>query len=252
MLSKNRIKEVTALHHKKFRNLENVFIVEGEKIVADLLLSGWKVLTIFATPEYINRNRLSGEINCEVCTEDEMSKITALTTASPVLAVVEMPPTDVEVNMSSGLKLVLDGIKDPGNFGALCRIADWFGIDEIICSNDSVDCFNPKVVQSSMGSLFHLKVVYTELTELFRDNLAQNKLPVYGTLMEGENIFRAELSSSGFIVLGNESNGISLEVEKYITKALTIPIFSNAKNGLPDSLNVAVAAGIVAAQFRKG
>ena len=208
MLSKNRIKEVTALHNKKFRNLENVFIVEGEKVVGDLLLSGWKVLT----------------------------------TASPVLAVVEMPPTDVEVNMQSGLKLVLDNVKDPGNFGALCRIADWFGIDEIICSNDSVDCFNPKVVQSSMGSLFHLKVVYKDLTELFRDNLAQNKLPVYGTLMDGE---------SGFIVLGNESNGISLEVEKYITKALTIPIFSNAKNGLPDSLNVSVAAGIVCAQFRK-
>lgn len=251
MLTKNRIKDVTALHHKKFRNQENVFIVEGEKVVADLLLSGWKVLTIFATPDYINKNKLTGDIPCEVCSEAEMSKITALTTASPVLAVAEMPPLYLAVDMQKGLKLVLDGIKDPGNFGALCRIADWFGIDEVICSNDSVDCFNPKVVQSSMGSLFHLKVVYKDLEELFKENAAQNKLPVYGTLMKGENIFTADLSSSGFIVLGNESNGISPEIEKYITKALTIPIFSNAKNGLPDSLNVSVAAGIVAAQFRK-
>ncbi len=249
MLSKNRIKEVTALHNKKFRNLENVFIVEGEKVVGDLLLSGWKVLTIFATPDYINRNRLSGDISCEVCTEDEMSKISALTSASPVLAVVEMPPTDIEVNMENGLKLVLDNIKDPGNLGALCRIADWFGIDEIICSNDSVDCFNPKVVQSSMGSLFHLKVVYTDLEKLFEDNLKQQKLPVYGTLMDGENIFNAELSQSGFIVLGNESNGVSLAIEKFITNALTIPLYTNSKNGQPDSLNVSVAAGIVCAQF---
>lgn len=251
MLSKNRIKEVTALHHKKFRNLENVFIVEGEKVVGDLLLSGWKVLTIFATPDYINRNRLSGDISCEVCTESEMAKITALTTSSPVLAVVEMPASDAAVDMKTGLKLVLDGIKDPGNFGALCRIADWFGIEEIICSNDSVDCFNPKVVQSAMGSLFHLKVIYTDLEKLFQDNLNENKLPVYGTLMQGENIFTTELSKTGFIVLGNESSGISREIEKYITQALTIPIFSTSKNGQPDSLNVSVAAGIVCAQFRK-
>ena len=251
MLSKNRIKEVTALHHKKFRNIENVFIVEGEKVVSDLLLSGWKVLTIFATPDYINRNRLSGDISCEVCSESEMAKITALTTASPVLAVVEMPSNENAINMKSGLKLVLDGIKDPGNLGALCRIADWFGIDELICSVDSVDCYNPKVVQSSMGSLFHLKITYTDLESLFEENKKQNQLPVYGTLMEGENIFQAKLSVDGFIILGNESNGISLELKKYITTALNIPLYTNSKNGHPDSLNVSVAAGIVCAQFRK-
>ncbi|MBL0103557.1 MAG: RNA methyltransferase [Bacteroidetes bacterium] len=255
MITKSQIKFVNSLHQKKARKEENLFIAEGEKVVADLLNSEWKVQGVFATIDYLNTHpnevALMTGVELYDVTHDELGKISALTTSQSILAIAEIPHEDESINFSSGLKLVLDEIKDPGNMGALLRIADWFGIEEVICSNNSVDCFNPKVVQGSMGSLFRLKVIYSDLGPLFEENLKQSKLPVYGTLLEGDNIFETEPKQDGFIVMGNESNGISHEVSDYITQALLIPNFSVGTNGKPDSLNVAVAAGIVCAQFKR-
>ncbi len=253
MLSKNQIKDITALHHKKYRREENLFIAEGEKVVSDLLKSGWRVLAVYGTQEFFQR--LSGNIMIPKATEiilitnEELNKISSLTSPQSVLAVAEMPTDINEINFDNGLKLVLDDISDPGNLGTLIRIADWFGIDEIICSENSVDCFNPKVVQSAMGSLFRIKFNYKNLQEVFRKNLSDKKLPVYGTVLDGKNIYEEDLSSDGFILIGNESIGIGNDQMKYITKALTIPSFGETKI---DSLNAAVATGIVCAEFRRG
>ncbi len=250
MLSKNKIKSITALHQKKFRNQENLFIAEGEKVVNDLLNSGWKIQTIVATKDFIVKNEFTDDVEVIEVSNDDLSKISTLTTAQSVLAISEMPNQDYQIDYSKGLKLVLDNIKDPGNFGALLRIADWFGINEIICSNDSVDCFNPKVVMASMGSLFRINIVYCDLSSILQSNLEKSSLPVYGTLMNGKNIFSEKLSHDAFIVLGNESNGISNEIMNFITNSIHIPSFSISSKSSPDSLNVAVAAGIVCAEFR--
>jgi RNA methyltransferase, TrmH family len=192
MISKNQIKSVTALHHKKFRREENLFIAEGEKVVNDLLASGWNVISVYGTQEYFQK--LSGNVTIskttemELVTENELKKITALTNPQTVLAVAEMPREMPQVNFDNGLKLVLDGISDPGNLGTLIRIADWFGMDEVICSHNSVECFNPKVVQAAMGSLFRVKIIYDELVNIFEKNKSGKKLPVYGTVLDGKNI----------------------------------------------------------------
>ena len=160
MLSKNQIKDITALHHKKYRREESLFIAEGEKVVEDLLKSGWRVIAVYGTQEFFQR--LSGNIlipkNTEIIlvTNEELKKISTQSSPQNVLAVAEMPSDVKEIDFGKGLKLVLDNISDPGNLGTLIRIADWFGIDEIICSENTVDCFNPKVVQSAMGSLFRV------------------------------------------------------------------------------------------------
>lgn len=252
MISKKQIKNVTALHHKKFRREKNQFVAEGEKVVADLLSSGLNVITLFANQKYFQNissgARISKTTAVVLVSDDELSKLSALTTPHSVLAVAEIPSEKKELNFSSGLKLVLDGISDPGNLGTLLRIADWFGIDAVICSNDSADCYSPKVVQSAMGSLFRKNIQYHELTEIFSKNKSMSKLPVYGTLLEGKNIYDSNLSNDGFIVLGNESNGIRTEVLEFVTDAITIPPFND---GRIDSLNAAVAAGIICSEFKR-
>jgi TrmH family RNA methyltransferase len=250
MLSKNKLKTITALHQKKFRNQENLFIAEGEKVISDLIAAGWKVQTVVATREFLDDIEINETIEVIEASDEDMSRITTLATHQSVLAIAEMPKEDATIDFTKGLKIVLDNVKDPGNLGAILRIADWFGIEEIICSNDTVDCFNPKVVMASMGSLFHLKVIYTDLKDVFEKNKSEKNLPVYGTMMEGKNVFEEKLAKDAFIILGNESNGVSEGIQSYITNAIHIPSFSTSKNGLPDSLNVSVAAGIVIAQFR--
>lgn len=250
MISKNKIKSIVALHQKKFRKEEGLFIAEGEKVVNDLLISGWKVVSVIGIPDYLNEQNFSSDIEVIDVTSDELSRISTLSSPNSVLAIAEIPNENQAIDFSSGLKLVLDNIKDPGNLGALLRIADWFGITEVICSNDSVDCFNPKVVMASMGSLFRVNVIYTDLATVFKENLASHSLPVYGTLLSGENLFQMKKSNDGFIILGNESNGISKEIAGFITNAIHIPSFARNKNGQPDSLNVSIAAGIVCAQFK--
>ena len=252
MLSKNQIKSITSLHHKKFRREENLFIAEGEKVVGDLLISGWDVKAVYGVQEFFQMLpgsiRISKSTEIILVTDDELRKISVQTTPQRVLAIAEIPSDKNDINFENGLKLVLDEINDPGNFGTIIRVADWFGIGEIICSENSVDCFNPKVVQSAMGSLFRSTVFYRELNDVFKKNKSDKNLPVYGTVLDGKNIFEEDLGADGFIILGNESAGISNDLFPFISTSLTIPSYSSNKI---DSLNVAVAAGIVCAEFRK-
>ncbi len=251
MLSKNQIKVISALHHKKFRREENLFIAEGEKVVKELLDSGWRVKAVYGTHDFFSRLSdgiiISKDVEMVLVTEEELKKISMLSTPQHVLAVAEIPVESQDINFETGLKLVLDDISDPGNFGTLIRIAAWFGIGEVICSDHSVECFNPKVVQSAMGALFQVQVFYRDLAEIFSKNNATCNLPVYGTVLDGKNIYKEELSKHGFIIVGNESSGINHELMKFVTHKITIP----SMGGKIDSLNVAVATGIVCSEFRR-
>jgi RNA methyltransferase, TrmH family len=249
MLSKNQIKHITSLQQKKYRKEEGVFIAEGEKVVNALLASSYFTSNIYATQEFFQR--LSGEVRISkdtemnLVTENELSKISALTTPQKVLAIAHIPNT-TEIPEITLPALVLERISDPGNMGTILRIAHWFGIDHVICSEDSVDVYNPKVVQGSMGSLFCVNVHYKDLQDFFAGSASP--IEVYGTFMEGENIYLSPLTASAYYVFGNESVGISLELEKYISKKISIPSYSTSP---PDSLNVAVAAALVCSEIRK-
>ncbi len=256
MLSKSQISFVTSLHQKKFRKQEQVFIAEGEKVMIDLLASPFTVQKIFATEFYFEKYRhlkIPSSTECISVTETELKKISVLTTPNEVLSIVEIPSFEIPGSeLKNLLTLVMDNISDPGNLGTIIRIADWFGIKNIICSTDTADCYNPKVVQASMGSLFRIKVHYTELPVFLERNNQQDKIPVYGTTLNGENIYSSELSAHGFILMGSESTGIRKELNKYTSRSLFIPSFSSGENpAAPDSLNVAVATAIVCAEFRR-
>ena len=231
MLSKSEIKDIRALSQKKFRDERRLFVVEGEKLVAEALASDLEVMRVLRTDEI---------------GQETMSRISMLSTPSPVLAVVRMPdPTAVEID-PSGLTLALDSLRDPGNVGTIIRLADWFGIRNIIASDDTVDIYNPKVVQATMGAVFRVKFSYCDLPSA----LAGVPCPVYGTYLEGENVYESELSSNGVIVMGSESNGISESVGECVTHKITIPPFSSGRT-VCESLNVAVAAAVICSEFRR-
>ena len=252
MLSKNQAKFIQSLHHKKFRHESNLFLAEGEKVVEELLHSTFGVDSIFATPEWFKKHltdinnlqkRNSGLKRVEV-TPEELKTISALTTPNSALAVAKMPVHKLdEKEIEKSFSLVLDEIKVPGNLGTLIRIADWFGISNIICSHSSVEVYNPKVVQGTMGSLFRVKVHNTDLVDFLKK--MKTKIPVIGTFTEGNNIFKSKLPATGLILFGNESKGISKELLPHITQKISIP-----KNPAShaESLNVAVAAGIVCSE----
>jgi TrmH family RNA methyltransferase len=252
MLSRNQVKNISALHHKKFRREENLFIAEGEKVVFDLLNSDWNVKSVYGTQDFFQALpksiKISKEVDMVLVTMDEMKKISTLITPQNVLAVAEIPNEEKQIDFEKNLKLVLDDISDPGNLGTLIRIAAWFGIDEIICSENSVDCFNPKVVQSAMGALFKINITYSDLKNVFEKNKTVKNLPVYGTVLDGKNLYEEDLSGDGFILIGSESSGISHDLYKFVTHKITIPSYGNKAI---DSLNVAVATGIICAEFRK-
>ncbi len=257
MLSKSQISLVVSLHQKKFRKQEGLFVAEGEKIVEELLASSWTVKKIFATESFLQKTDLKKKKKSSIkwveVSENELKKISSLATPNKVLALVEMPVDRLEEEkIKNSLSLVLDDISDPGNLGTILRIADWFGIGQIICSQDTADCYNAKVVQASMGSLFRIRIHYKDLKNFLEQNTLTTKLHVYGMMLSGENIYSADLSSPGFIVVGSESKGIREELKNYFSHALFIPSFSSAENKpVPDSLNAAVAAAIVCAEFRR-
>lgn len=231
MLSKAEIKDIRALSQKKFRDERRLFVVEGEKLVAEALASGLEVVRVLRMDEI---------------GQEAMSRISMLSTPSPVLAVVRMPePAAVEVD-TAGLTIALDSLRDPGNVGTIIRLADWFGIRNMIASNDTVDIYNPKVVQATMGAIFRVKFSYCDLPAV----LAGVYCPVYGTYLEGENIYDSELSPNGVIIMGSESNGISERVGKCVTRKITIPPFFSGKT-VCESLNVAVAAAVICSEFRR-
>lgn len=254
MLSKNKIKYLHSLNTKKSRDVEGVFVAEGPKVVGDIFASHPSNLTLLvATSEWLNGDgkKVSTSANCEIIevTTEELAKASFLCHPQQVLGVFKKLKTLVNTTMlTSKLTIALDGVQDPGNLGTIIRIADWFGIENIICSRDTADVYNPKVVQATMGSIARVNVAYMYLSELFY-SLPAN-FPIYGTLLEGENLYEQELSDTGLIVMGNEGKGISPAIRQLINRALRIPNYPKGRE-TADSLNVAIATSIVCAEFRR-
>ncbi len=240
MVSKNQIKLINSLQQKKYRKLHNLFIAEGKKVIQELIDANFSLEHLFVTKE----NLFDKKHHSELISDTELKKISALTTANDCLAVFKMK--EVNFKSDSGLELALDNIKDPGNMGTIIRLCDWFGISKIVCTEETVDIYNPKVVQATMGSLARVEVLYTNLT----DYLKTTDLEIFGTFMEGKNIYKSELPSKGIIVMGNEANGISSEIENLVTQKISIPRFGNLQQ--TESLNVATATAIILSEFKRG
>lgn len=252
MISKNQIQFIKSLTISKFRKIHKMFIAEGPKLINELANSSFKIEAIYALPSWINSNRVkfSNSPNFSEVSEKELDRISGLKTPNQVLALVHMveniPP---ESKALKDLVLMLDDISDPGNMGTIIRTADWFGIKQILCSNTCVDMYNPKVVQATMGSLFRVRIYFTNLKE-YLEQIPKKQL-IYGTLLKGENIYETKLSKQGMIIIGNESHGISEDLIPFITNKITIPNYSIKSFETAESLNASIATAIVCAEFRK-
>ncbi|MBR4070668.1 MAG: RNA methyltransferase [Bacteroidaceae bacterium] len=248
MLTKNQIKFIQSLSRKKGRVESGCFIAEGNKLVEDTL-HAFVCRMLVATPQWWQEHPTApAEQRIEVA-RDELSRISQLTTPQEVLAVYEIPQKQLdEKKLKNELSIVLDTVQDPGNLGTIIRIADWMGIRNIVCSHETADVYNPKVVQATMGALARVALHYTQL-ETFMEQVADS-MPIYGTFLDGENIYQKPLSSHGLIVMGNEGNGISHALEHYISHRLYIPNFPPGA-ATSESLNVAVATAITCAEFRR-
>ncbi len=250
MIAKNRIKQINSLQIKKYRHQEGLFTVEGVKSVGELLRSNLKIQEIFALENWIETNsRLFEGVKITQASHDELKKISVMETPPPVVAIVHIPEQKNLVITKQKLYLALDSVRDPGNLGTILRIANWFGIENVICSPDCTDIYNSKTIQASMGSAFRVNTFYQPLDKIL-NQFIQNELPVYGTFLNGENIYTAKLSAHGIIVLGNEGHGILPETEKLITRRLLIPHFSTQDNA-PESLNVSTATAVVCSEFMR-
>jgi RNA methyltransferase, TrmH family len=265
MLTKNQVKFVTSLADKRARTEEGLFIAEGVKIVEELLRSSIKVKQVFAVKEWIKTEvigRKAGlwgrgnesmiqEPEVTEVSEAELNKISQLATPNKVLAVAVVPEWKLDADtLKQELVLVMDDVRDPGNLGTILRIADWFGIGNVICSMNSADAYNPKVVQATMGSIARVKVHYTDIGRVIAS--VRDSVPVYGAVLGGENIYSEELSDKGWIVIGNESKGISPGVMQLLTDKITIPSFSEGNPlGGAESLNAAIAAAVICSEFRR-
>lgn len=250
-ISKNKIKYFNSLNLKKNRDNEQVFIAEGIKLVGDLL-PYFKAKYIVATAEWLSKNSYIADEIIEIENIEEMKKITSLSTPSPVYVVFYRPQYDFDLQdllLKRELILALDTVQDPGNLGTIIRIADWFGIKNIICSHGTVDVYNAKTIQSTMGALARVKVHYVELKDVL-DTFRKQGYPIYGTFLDGASIYNAELAKYGIIVMGNEGNGISDEIAKLVSDKLLIPSYP-ADEPTSESLNVAVATAIVCSEFRR-
>ena len=247
MISKNKIKYIRSLELKKNRNKEGKFVAEGFKVVDDLLALQPADL-IVATGEWLRDKHFGAETEVIEVTDEELKKVSFLQHPQQVLAVFKQATSgDYSIN-SSELSLALDGVQDPGNLGTIIRIADWFGITHIYCSQDTADVYNPKVVQATMGSIARVKVEYGDLLGLVESLPAD--VPVYGTLLDGDNIYQQKLENHGLIVMGNEGKGISPALVKKVNHKLLIPNFPEGR-ATADSLNVAIATAITCSEFRR-
>lgn len=246
MLSKSKVKYIRSLNIKKFRNQYNVFVAEGNKLVADML-PFFKCELLIAKPSWM---ATQGDLNPEeliVAEEDDIQKASFLKTPQDVLAIFKRPAFNIEeADASHQFILALDGIQDPGNLGTIVRLADWYGIEHIVCSIDTVDVFSPKAIQATMGALARVKVHYVPLEEY----LKKHDAPLYGTFLNGENIYHKTLTPHGVVVMGNEGNGIRPQIEKLITEKLFIPNYPLDRK-TSESLNVAIATAITCAEFRR-
>lgn len=249
MISKSQVKYIQSLHLKKFRQAHRAFIAEGVKIVGEFINSAlYRPLEVFATAHYLMQHAAeldAKEIKYTEVSEDELRKISLQTTPNQVLAICPIVETALDAKgLSNGLTLFLDEIKDPGNLGTIIRIADWFGIRQVVCSPSTVELYNAKTIQATMGALLRVNIVYSELSALLEHSA---DLPVYGAVLDGDNVYKTKLDK-GILVIGNEANGISDAVMNKLTRRITIPAASY--NG-SESLNAAVATAILCSEFAR-
>jgi TrmH family RNA methyltransferase len=253
MLSKNKARFIVSLQKKKVREEYRLYVIEGDKIVKEFISAGMPIKSLIAKPEFISSLQKDGMktvSETEPVSYEELKQISGLKTPHNALAVVSMP--DHEFSKAKLLKeqcVVLDCIQDPGNLGTIIRAAAWFGIRNIVCSEDCVDVYNPKVIQASMGAIIHVRVLYTDLKE-FLAAATKKELPIYGTLLDGDSIYSQTLSNKGIILLGNESKGISDDLIPFINHKLLIPRFAETAPGI-DSLNVGMAASVIFSEFAR-
>ena len=240
MVTKNQIKHITALQQKKYRQSEGLFIAEGQKVINELLDSQFKLQHLYVTDAIFPTVRDDQKTQIS---DDQLKKISALTTQNNCLAVFAMQ--EEKVVKTTGIVVALDNLRDPGNMGTIIRLCDWFGITQLICSHGTVDLYNPKVVQATMGSLTRVQVNYVDLPKF----LQNQGVPVFGTFMDGENIYSKHLPENAIIVLGNEANGISKEIEAIVSQKLSIPRFGDIQ--ATESLNVASATAIILSEFSR-
>ncbi len=244
---KSEIQMVRSLGDKRARQEMGLFVAEGEKFIRELIDSKLRVRKIYVTDDSDLEVGFDGE-QVELISGAEMGRITQLKSSNNSLAIVEIPRHTLDVESLKGkLSLVLDGVQNPGNLGTIIRLADWFGIDDIICSPTCADCFNPKVVQATMGAILRVKVHYTDLMP-FMESGRDLGIPIYGTFLDGDTLYGKSLTSDGLVVMGNEGQGISEVVATYVNERLYIPPYGE---GGSESLNVAIATSIICAEFRR-
>lgn len=239
-LSKNHIKLITSLQQKKYRHKHQLFVAEGIKVVEELLASNFEIEKLFATEDYVSN--LNKEV-LVVISDLELKKISQLKSPNKVLGLFRMPETNQALN--TGLVVALDAINDPGNLGTIIRLCDWFGISKLVCSKDTVDCYNQKVVQASMGSLTRIAIVYEDLIPF----LKTTDLPSFIADMDGENVYESSLPNDAILIMGNEANGISDAIRELVDSKISIPRFGNEPQ--TESLNVATATAILLSEFKR-
>ncbi len=237
-LSKNQIKLLISLQQKKFRLKHELFLIEGVKVVHEFLASNWEVTELFHTSEYLSEHTKSTLIS-----PSELKKISSFKNPNKVIATVRVPKTKTPAKQ--GLTVCLDAINDPGNLGTIIRLCDWFGVAQIICSKDTVDVFNPKTIQASMGSITRISIIYMDLLNY----LNSSSLPKFKADLNGSNIHHSTLPEEAIVIMGNEANGLSDTIKKSIDNSITIPQFGIKKE--TESLNVATATAIILNEFRR-
>ena len=240
MVSKSQIKLITSLGQKKARTKNRLFIVEGVKGISEILSSNFELDSLYTTEEIFD----VPASKTNLINNADLKKISKLKTPQTAIALFRIP--DSKTPDLNGLIIALDGVRDPGNLGTIIRLCDWFGVKTLLCSKDTVDCYNPKVVQASMGSIARVEVLHMDLSTAIEDH---PEIPVMGTFLEGEDLYEAKFPLNGILVLGNEANGISRELEKLVTKKLNIPQFGALQK--TESLNVAMATAIFLGEFRR-
>lgn len=244
MITKAQVKQIQSLKNARDRITEGLFVVEGVKMVEELLKSDHQVMSLFATSDWVNTLE-HPSIQPEIIKDWELERISSLSAPNKVLAVARIPHESPMENIKNELVLVLERISDPGNMGTIIRTAEWFGIDRVVASDDSVDFWNPKVVQASMGSVFRMKLHSVNIIDFLKSHPSKN---IYGTLLEGDELDKINLTSAGLIIIGNESHGMSKEVQAFVTRKITIPA---AVTSGSESLNASIATAVVCYEFRK-
>lgn len=245
-LSKNKLKYIRSLKEKKHRSEHGTFVAEGNKLVCDLL-PHLKCQLLVATASFLTSTDTGSADEVIEVSDSQLAQASFLQSPQQALAVFFQPKADSREDIKDQLVLALDGIQDPGNMGTIVRLADWYGIKNIYCSDDTADIYNPKVVQATMGALARVNIHYTDLIGFLNKN---KEMPVYGTFLDGENMYEQELTGHGIVVMGNEGNGIRPETEKLVTQKLYIPNYPVGQQ-TSESLNVAVATAIICAEFRR-